>query len=350
MSKTKIKENKAKDITTFERIEKLLSKNFGEESIKRMSDLEDVPFISSGSLQLDIALKMPFTPGVHMIYGGYGAGKTTLALEGLSAAQQSNHYDVCMYENVERRLNKSQVAMIQNLEADGVLMVNPDTAEDAGDMLVETLRCLGKKERLYAVVDSVAAMEPEVIGQKSFKEATMGLDAKIITTMLRKVSKLAADTGSVIIFINQTRQDFRAKYGNKVKVPGGDALWFYPIQVVYLSVSSQPPYGKRLDKAGNIIGRVIRAEIQKNTWARPFFSVPLPLYFGKGIDTAYEITQLLLSWGLAEQKASWIIIPASDEIKEEIKVQGIEQLAELIREDKELMKKLKKVITDTLPA
>lgn len=328
-----------KEVDIIERVKKLLSKKYDSSCFKKLSDLEDAPFISSGSLRLDIVLKRPFSPGVHMVYGTYGAGKTTLCLEALAKAQQSSYYDLCVYENLERRINKSLVATIDQLEGGGVMMANPDTAEQAGDLLADLLRSLGKGEHLFGVVDSVAAMEPEVIAQKSLGEQRMGIDPKIIGEMVRKVNRLAADTGSTIIFINQTRENVGVRYGPKLKVPGGNALWFYSTQVIALSQSSSAPYGKRTTTDGNMFGRVVKATVEKNSWAKPYVSVPLSIYFGKGVDRSHEAAQLLIEAGIAEQSGTWITVETQKDINEEIKVQGLENLGDMLRENPEQLQK-----------
>ncbi len=341
--KKKEDDDNTKKKSPSDRIKALLQSKFKKGAISTMDEIKDSIPTSTGSLRLDLALKIPFPAGLHMIYGVQGSGKTTLALESISEAQASGRYAVVMYVNMERAINKSIVATIEKLETKGALLAKPQNAEECGDIIVQTLRALQEDEKAFIVLDSVAAMEPEVVSSNSLSDATIAAEARIVTTMARKINILAADSESAVILINQTRQTISRFGGGKIRMPGGEALWFYCTQVVFLSISPFPPYGKRVNKEGTMFGRVVKAEIQKNRFTMPFFSVPLPIYFGKGIDRSYELAQLLLELDLAEQNGSWITVEKDNDLGE-IKVQGIEQLCEIIRDDKKLQSVLRKKI------
>jgi recombination protein RecA len=321
------------------RIEQHIIKEYGKRSIEKLENLENLEAISTGSIRLDLALKTPFPRGVHMVYGAQGAGKTTMALEILSEAQQADKKIACLYENMERAINPSIVNTIEKLEKNGILIVNPDSAEQCADIAEQTLRSLKGGERACIVIDSVAAMIPESLIAETTGKSEMGRGAGIINAMMRKLCHSAWDTNSVVLLINQTRQNL-SPYGPKVRVPGGEALHFYCTQVVSISLGSKEPYGQRKDKDGRMFGRIIKATIQKNRWTLPAMDVPIPLYFGKGIDRAYEIAELLIELALAEKSGTWINVSKSDEW-EEIKMQGLDNLADAIRNDKVLEKKFK---------
>jgi recombination protein RecA len=321
------------------RLEQQIIKEYGKRSIEKLEDVENLETISTGSIRLDLALKTPFPRGVHMVYGAQGAGKTTMALEILSEAQQANKKTACLYENMERAINPSIVNTVEKLEKKGVLIVNPNTAEECGDIAEQTLRSLNKDERACVIIDSIAAMIPEALTTESIGKSEMGRQAGLINAMMRKLCQSAWDSNSVVILINQTRQNL-SPYGPRVRVPGGEALMFYCTQIVSISLGSKEPYGQRKDKDGKMFGRIIKATVQKNRWALPSGDVPVPFYFGKGIDRAYEIAELLIELALAEKSGTWINVSKSDEW-EEIKMQGLDNLADAIRNDKVLEKKFK---------
>jgi len=205
MAKKKIKEDKQLDPT--QRIEQLLSKMFGDKAVARLSDLRKPKPISTGSIRLDLSLKMPFPPGIHTIYGVHGAGKTTMSLEALGEAQkraESGEKIICVYVAVERAINKSIVETISVLVPDGVVLLRPKTAEQCGDMVENVLKSITPDERAFIVFDSVAAMLPEVISSEDHKKKTMGKESQILTTFIKKVGTLTVDTNSVLILINQS--------------------------------------------------------------------------------------------------------------------------------------------------
>jgi recombination protein RecA len=306
-----------------ERVNKEIEKEFGKGLVRpaKMLKDEDYFYISSGSLRLNIALHRPLKEGTIMeLSGQEGGGKTTLALEfALNAILAGRSV---IYFNLEANLSESLVNSITSIDGakinrDKMFIVDADDAEQALNIAERYIREVPK---CFLVVDSVAALSPLVEQEKEMQEQSMGLQGKMLSLFLRKVSVMVAKQRSNILFVNQMRDSLKP-YGKSETTPGGRALPYWCYQRVELR-----PNEKIKDSQGTVVGHQLRCVVSKNKGGMPYLSAMIPLIYGQGIQKHLELAELAIELGLIQKSGSWIVIGAE-------KIQGIPQLCEYLKQN-----------------
>jgi len=256
---------------------------------------EPVPYVvSTGSLLLDRAIGVGGYPGgrVVEVYGPEGAGKTTLGLTAMVQAQALS-MSVALID-MERALDEHYARSlgIQGERNKDWLHFTPDTGEECIDLI----QMLAREGVQMIVIDSVAAMVPKAEFEGATGEAFMGLQARMMGQAMRKLTGVIYEAKAVVIFINQVRSKIGVFFGPSEVTTGGRALRFYA------SLSIEVRGGEKFDEAS---GRNIKAKITKNKVGMPFRQVEIPLVFGRGIDRAGELLQMLQLEGLVTKRSSF---------------------------------------------
>ncbi|OGZ17710.1 MAG: recombinase RecA [Candidatus Nealsonbacteria bacterium RBG_13_36_15] len=329
MAKTKEKKIERGDLQ--EAIEEI-KQRFGEGAIMRLKDARavDVDVIPTGSISLDLALGVGGVPRgrVVEIFGPEMSGKTTLALHILTETQKKG--GVGAFIDAEHALDPDYAKRI-GVNVDDLLISQPDSGEQALQ-IVETLVRSGQVDLI--VVDSVAALTPksEIAGEMG--ELQIGLQARLMSHALRKLSGIIAKTKTVVIFLNQTRMKIGIRFGNPETTPGGLALKFYASVRVDLRRIAQIKHGEE------IIGSRVKAKIVKNKVAAPFKIAEFDIYYNEGISYFGDILQSALKQELIKKTGSWLQY-------EDVKLgQGIEGARKYLQENPELAEKIRKIIVE----
>ena len=307
-----------------------IKQRFGEGAIMKLKDVRavDVDVIPTGSISLDMALGVGGVPRgrVIEIYGPEGGGKTTLALHILAEAQKKG--GVGAFIDAEHALDPDWAKII-GVNLEDLLISQPDSGEQALQ-IVETLVRSGEVD--VVVVDSVAALVPlaEIAGEMG--EFQIGLQARIMSQALRKLSGIIAKTKTVVIFLNQTRMKIGILWGNPETTPGGLALKFYASVRIDLRRIAQIKHGDE------IIGSRIKAKIVKNKVAAPFKTTEFDIYYNEGISKFADLLNTGLKLGVIKKAGSWLQF-------EETKLgQGLEASKTFLKENPEIAKKIKEEI------
>jgi len=278
-----------------------IERSFGKGTIMRMgadAAVKDVPVISSGSLLIDYrALTIGGLPRgrVTEIYGSESSGKTTLALHCIASAQREGGPAAILDAAPALAISYAQ-ALGVNIE--DLLVSQPDSGEQALD-IAETL--VRSNAIDIVVIDSVAALVPRAEIEGDMGDAHMGLQARLMSQALRKLSGAISKTKTCAIFINQTRQKIGVLYGNPETTPGGNALKFYAS--VRLQIKNVGP----IKEGTQVIGNRTRVKVVKNKMAPPFKEVEFDIMFGEGISAAGEVIDVGASpeFGIIEKSGAW---------------------------------------------
>jgi len=326
----KKKNNKEDEkINLTEAIEEIREK-FGEGAIMKLRDAEkaNVDVIPTGSLSIDLALGVMGVPRGRIIeiYGGESTGKTTLSLSILAEAQKKG--GVAAFVDAEHALDPDYAKRI-GVNVDDLLISQPDSAEQ-GLQIVETLVRSGEVDVI--VVDSVAALVPKAEVAGEMGELQIGLQARLMSQALRKLSGIVSKTKSVIIFLNQTRMKIGILFGNPETTPGGLALKFYSSVRIELRRIAQ------IKQGDNIIGNRIKAKIVKNKVAPPFKTAEFDIYYNEGISKVSEVINLGVKNNLIKKSGAYFIY------KDEKLGQGMEKAKEYLRQDKKLFNEIREEI------
>jgi recombination protein RecA len=274
-----------------------VEKQFGKGAIMALGDedsLEPVATISTGSLALDLATGIGGYPRgrVVEVYGPESSGKTTLALHAIAQAQRSG--GVCAFIDAEHAIDINYARSI-GVEIDKLLVSQPDTGEQALD-IAEMLVRSGAVDLI--VVDSVAALTPRAELEGDMGDSHMGLQARLMSQALRKLTGIAYRTGTTLYFINQLRQKIGVTFGNPETTTGGNALKFYASMRLDVRRIGQVKIGDEL------VGGRTRVKIAKNKCAPPFCEAEFEIRYGSGVDTLAELIDLGLARGLVEKSGN----------------------------------------------
>jgi recombination protein RecA len=274
-----------------------IHKQFGSGSIMRLdgSEIQHVEVIPTGSVALDVALGCGGLPRGRIveIYGPESSGKTTLTLHAIAEAQRAG--GVCAFIDAEHALDTSYARRL-GVELDDLLVSQPDCGEQALE-IADTLVRTGAIDLI--VVDSVAALTPRAEIEGDMGDAHMGLQARLMSQALRKLTAVISKTRTVVIFINQLRQKIGVVYGNPETTTGGNALKFY------CSVRLDIRRKKAIKRGEESIGSEVKVKVVKNKLAPPFREAEFEILFGSGVNRVGELVDTAEKLGLVEKSGTW---------------------------------------------
>jgi recombination protein RecA len=275
-----------------------IDKTFGKGSIMRLGANEklDIEAISTGSLGLDIALGIGGLPKGRIIeiYGPESSGKTTLALQVVAEAQKKG--GICAFVDAEHAIDPGYAKKL-GVKVEDLLISQPDTGEQALE-IADTLVRSGAVDVL--VVDSVAALTPKAELEGEMGDSLPGLQARLMSQALRKLTGSISKSNTMVIFINQIRMKIGIMFGNPETTTGGNALKFYAS--VRLDIRRIGQIKEREESVGN----QTRVKVVKNKVAPPFKQVEFDIMYGEGISKVGELIDLGVKAGLVEKSGAWL--------------------------------------------
>lgn len=305
-----------------------LQKQYGQGSVMRLGTTDIKPWqsISTGALTLDTALGIGGLPRGRIveIYGPESSGKSTLALTTVAKAQAMGL--TCAYIDAEHALDPVYMKEV-GIDLDNLLLAQPDYGEQALDILDRLLRT---GEIGVIVIDSVAALVPKAELDGEMEQAHMGLQARMMAKALRKVTGLAAQHNTLIVFLNQLRNKIGVMFGNPETTPGGMSLKFY--SSVRIDVRKKEDLK---NKAGELTGIRVKAKIIKNKMAPPMKITEFNINYAQGIDEYGCIFDIGLEKGIFSQKGAWVYY------KDENFAQGRDNAIEQLKDSPEIIKEIK---------
>jgi len=327
MARKKIEEKEK--INLAEAISEIKEK-FGEGAIMKLKDAQkvNVDVVPTGSFSLDLALGVMGIPRGRIIeiYGGESTGKTTLALTILAEAQKMG--GVTAFIDAEHALDPDYAKRI-GVNTDDLLISQPDSAEQ-GLQIVESLVRSGEVDII--VVDSVAALVPKAEVAGEMGEMQIGLQARLMSQALRKLSGIVSKTKTIIIFLNQTRMKIGIMFGNPETTPGGLALKFYSSVRIELRRIAQIKAGEA------IVGNRIKAKVVKNKVAAPFKTAEFDIYYNEGISRVAEVINMAVKEGIIKKSGAHLQYG-------DVKLgAGVEKAKEFLKENPKIVKEMKEEI------
>ena len=329
-----MKDNKEKTKALNLTIEKL-EKTYGKGTVMKLSDesIIDVPSISTGSIGLDIALGIGGIPKgrVIEIYGPESSGKTTLAMHCIAEAQKKG--GIAAFIDAEHAFDKSYAEKL-GIDTENLLISQPDNGEQALEITEHLIRS-GAIDII--VVDSVAALVPKGELEGEMGDSKMGLQARLMSQAMRKLTGAIHKSGCACVFINQLRQKIGIMFGNPETTTGGNALKFYSsIRIDIRRI------GQIKDSPDNVIGNRTKVKVVKNKVAPPFKVVEFDIMYGKGISKSGEIIDLGVEMNIIQKAGSWF------SYKENKLAQGRDSVKQIIEDNPELMKELENQIKEKI--
>ena len=312
-----------------------IQEKYGEGAIMKLKDAQkvNVDVVPTGSLSLDLALGVMGIPRgrVIEIYGGESTGKTTLSLSIIAEAQKMG--GVAAFIDAEHALDPDYAQRI-GVNVDDLLISQPDSAEQ-GLQIVESLVRSGEVDVI--VVDSVAALVPKTEVAGEMGELQIGLQARLMSQALRKLSSIVSKTKTIVIFLNQTRMKIGIVFGNPETTPGGLALKFYSSVRIELRRIAQIKQGE------SIIGNRIKAKIVKNKVAAPFKTAEFDIYYNEGISKYSEAINLGVKEEIVKKSGAYFSYG-------DIKLgAGIEKAKEFLKENPKILKEIQEAIKEKNP-
>jgi len=309
-----------------------IEKQYGKGSIMKMDDaaIKDIDVVSTGSLGLDIALGVGGLPRgrVVEIYGPESSGKTTLTLQVIAEMQKIG--GTAAFIDAENALDISYAAKL-GVKTEDLLISQPDTGEQAleiADMLVRS----GAVDVI--VIDSVAALTPKAEIEGEMGEPQMGLQARLMSQALRKLTGNIKRTNTLVIFINQIRMKIGVMFGNPETTTGGNALKFYAsVRMDIRRIGS-------IKKGDEVIGSETRVKVVKNKVAPPFRNAEFDILYGEGISRQGEMLELGVIHGVVEKSGAWYIYNG-DRLG-----QGKDNCREFLRENPALAQEIEQKIRE----
>jgi recombination protein RecA len=312
-----------------------LEKTYGKGTVMKLSDekVQDIPFIPTGSLGLDIALGIGGIPRgrVIEIYGPESSGKTTLTLHCIAEAQKRG--GLAAFIDAEHAFDRAYAERL-GIDTENLLISQPDNGEQALEIADHLIRS-GAIDII--VIDSVAALVPKGELEGEMGESKMGLQARLMSQALRKLTGTISKTGCSCIFINQLREKIGVMFGNPETTTGGNALKFYAS--VRLDIRR---IGQIKEGADDITGNRVKVKVVKNKVAPPFKVVEFDIMYGRGISKSGEIVDLGVEVEVIQKSGSWFSYGGNK------LGQGRDAVKAIIEDNPELLDELEKKIKEKL--
>lgn len=314
-----------------------IEKQFGSGSLMKLGDRSDtasIDVIPSGSILLDEALGVGGYPRGRIIemYGPESSGKTTLALHAVAEAQKLG--GIAAFVDAEHALDPVYAKNL-GVDIDNLYVSQPDTGEQALEITEQLVRS-GAVDII--VVDSVAALTPQKEIEGDMGDAMVGLQARLMSQALRKLTGIVAKSKCIIVFINQIRMKIGIMFGNPETTTGGNALKFY--SSVRIDIRRVESIGGKGDEEA--VGNHVRVKVVKNKVAPPFRKVELDIYFGKGVSAVASLLDSAVKHGMIDKRGAWYT-------RGEEKIgQGKENAIKFLTENPEYAKQLEVQIRNEL--
>ena len=311
-----------------------LEKTYGKGTVMKLGDnaIEAVEFIPTGSIGLNVALGIGGLPKgrVTEIYGPESSGKTTLALHAIAESQKAG--GIAAFIDAEHAFDRFYAKKL-GIDVENLLVSQPDNGEQALE-IVENLIRSGAIDII--VIDSVAALTPRSEIEGEMGDSKMGLQARLMSQALRKLTSTISKTATCCIFINQLREKIGIMFGNPETTTGGNALKFYS------SVRLDIRKVNQLKEGEEIIGNRVKVKVVKNKLAPPFRKAEFDIIYGEGISRILEIIDLAVEYNIIKKSGSWFSYG-------ETKLgQGRDAVKKLLQDNLELADELEKKIMEVL--
>lgn len=311
-----------------------IDKQFGKGTIMKLGSREKLvtEVIPTGAMSLDIALGVGGLPKGRIIeiYGPESSGKTTLAMHVMAEAQKMG--EMVAFIDAEHAFDPTYATNL-GINIDDLYVSQPDFGEQALEILETLVRSSAFG---LIVIDSVAALTPRAEIEGSMGDSHMGLQARLMSQALRKITSIASKSNTTIIFLNQLRMKIGVMFGNPETTTGGNALKFYA------SVRLDIRQKEKIEKDGQIVGHIRNVKIVKNKVAPPFREASFAIIYPKGIDKEDSIVEAALARGVVTKAGSWL------RFGDKQLAQGREQAADALRNDDALKKEIVDAVKATL--
>ena len=331
-------EKKSAPATQLDAVLAQIRKEFGETAIMRLGDTsaaQNVPVISTGSFSLDLALGVGGLPRGRIIelFGSESSGKTTLALHVIANAQRAG--GMAAFVDAEHALDPGYARKI-GVDLDNLLVSQPNSGEEALTIMEQ----LVKSGALDVVVlDSVAALTPQAEIDGNMGDSHVGLQARLMSQAMRKLTSAIAQTKTLCIFTNQIREKIGVMFGNPETTPGGRALKFYAS--VRLNVQR---IGQLKDPSGTVIGNRTRVKVVKNKVSAPFTEAEFDILYARGISWEGSIIDAAVANNVITKKGSWFVF-GNEQL-----AQGQTNTTEYLRANPDVCNRVIDKIKEVLPA
>ena len=311
-----------------------IEKQFGKGAIMKLGErgISNIDVVSSGSIMLDQALGVGGFPKGRIIeiFGPESSGKTTIALHAIAEVQKTG--GKAAFIDAEHALDPVYAKKL-GVNTDDLLLSQPDTGEQALE-ITEALVRSGAMSII--VIDSVAALVPQAEIEGEMGDSHVGLQARLMSQALRKLSGVINKTNTICIFINQLREKVGIMFGNPETTPGGRALKFYA------SVRLDVRRGEQIKVNGDVLGNKTIIKVVKNKVAPPFKTAEVEIMYGEGISKTGEIVDLAVNMGIIEKSGAWF------SYKGEKIGQGKENVKLLLKNNKELYDELETLVRESI--
>ncbi|MDR0232120.1 MAG: recombinase RecA [Dysgonamonadaceae bacterium] len=311
-----------------------IEKSYGKGSIMKMGDsvIEEVAVIPTGSIALNAALGVGGYPRgrVIEIYGPESSGKTTLAIHAIAQAQKAG--GIAAFVDAEHAFDRFYAEKL-GVDVENLWISQPDSGEQALEIAEQLIRSSAVD---IVVIDSVAALTPKAELEGEMGESKMGLQARLMSQALRKLTAAISKTNTTCIFINQLRDKIGVMFGNPETTTGGNALKFYA------SVRLDIRKASAIKDGEDVVGNLTRVKVVKNKVAPPFKKAEFDIMFGEGISRVGEIVDLGVELNIIKKSGSWY---SYGETK---LAQGREAAKECLRDNPELAEEIENKIAEEL--